>query len=181
MRKLFAILTAAVASVASTPGTLWAQGPPPWPPQAPPAASSLKLFTITLVLGDTQAGTTDKLTPPETRALADLKDFLPYKKYSVLDRVPIIGPNAPHIRLAGLKGKHEFFMRGSNLSPKQTSVETLRLWASVPEEDGRLVIKAPPDLLIDTAFKIDVGETVVVGTSRLDGSQALILLVTAVR
>jgi hypothetical protein len=34
--------------------------------------------------------------------------------------------------------------------------------------------------LIDTSFRMDVGETVVVGTSRLQGSTALIVLLTAV-
>jgi hypothetical protein len=34
---------------------------------------------------------------------------------------------------------------------------------------------------VDTNFKIAPGETVVVGTSRLDGGKALILLVTAVK
>lgn len=35
--------------------------------------------------------------------------------------------------------------------------------------------------IIDRSFTIDVGETVVVGTSRLGGDKALIALVTAVR
>jgi hypothetical protein len=35
--------------------------------------------------------------------------------------------------------------------------------------------------LIRTSFSMDVGETVVVGTSRLDGDKALIVLLTAVR
>lgn len=34
--------------------------------------------------------------------------------------------------------------------------------------------------LIDTSFRMDVGETVVVGTSRLQGDKALIVLLTAV-
>jgi hypothetical protein len=36
------------------------------------------------------------------------------------------------------------------------------------------------DAIIDTSFRMDVGETVVVGTSRLQGDKALIVLVTAV-
>jgi hypothetical protein len=37
-----------------------------------------------------------------------------------------------------------------------------------------------PGRLIDTTFNMDVGETVVVGTSRLQGDKALIVLLTAV-
>ena len=50
----------------------------------------------------------------------------------------------------------------------------LRLWDVQPADPH-----IGPAALIDTSFKIDVGETVVVGTSRLDGGRALILLVTA--
>jgi hypothetical protein len=34
--------------------------------------------------------------------------------------------------------------------------------------------------IIDTSFTMDIGETVVVGTSRLQGDKALIALLTAV-
>ena len=37
-----------------------------------------------------------------------------------------------------------------------------------------------PGAVIDTSFTMDYGETVVVGTSRLQGSKALIVLLTAV-
>jgi hypothetical protein len=37
-----------------------------------------------------------------------------------------------------------------------------------------------PDAVIDTSFNMDIGETVVVGTSRLQGDKALIVLLTAV-
>jgi hypothetical protein len=37
-----------------------------------------------------------------------------------------------------------------------------------------------PRTLIDTNFAMDIGETVVVGTSRLQGDKALIALLTAV-
>ena len=38
----------------------------------------------------------------------------------------------------------------------------------------------PRRAIIDTSFTMDVGETVVVGTSRLKGDKALIALLTAV-
>ena len=39
-----------------------------------------------LVLGDLQAGSTpDNVPPAAKKALADMKDFLPYKSYRLLD------------------------------------------------------------------------------------------------
>jgi hypothetical protein len=182
MRRIVTILTIALAVTALRPYAALAQGTQAPPSQATSATGRLKHFTVTLVLGDPQAGTSDKLTAAETKALADLKDFLPYKKYTALDSVPIIGVNGPWISLQGIDGKHEFYMRSTDLSPRVTQVDMLRLTAALPSQAAALGLKQrSPGLLIDTSFKIEVGETVVVGTSRLDGSQALILLVTAVR
>ena len=53
--------------------------------QATPAAD-LRGFGIVLVLGDVQDGATSDNIPAAARAaLADLKDFLPYRSYRVLD------------------------------------------------------------------------------------------------
>src|SRR5262249_32958098 len=140
--------------------------------------SRLKAFTVTLVLGDTQTGASDSLSPAATKALADLKDFLPYKRYRLLDTLPIIGWGGPNQILRTPEGqKYEFGWRGEDLNEKTTQVDLLRLW----EVPATPTAKGNYNLLIDTAFKIDVGETVVVGTSRLDGQKALILLVSAVR
>jgi hypothetical protein len=47
---------------------------------------------------------------------------------------------------------------------------------------GKLVKEMPPlgRAIIDTSFTMEIGETVVVGTSRLKGDKALIALLTAV-
>jgi hypothetical protein len=43
-------------------------------------------FSVVLVLGDLQGGTTQDNVPPAARkALADMKEFLPYKSYRLLD------------------------------------------------------------------------------------------------
>lgn len=138
-----------------------------------PEDSKLRGFTITLALGEIDGGrSTGAFTPAATKALADLKDFLPYKSYRPLDTVWIIGLNGPHQFLRGPDGqKHEFTMSSAMVSPAVIRVGTLRLWDAIAE--GR------QPLLIDTAFNLSVGETVVVGTSRIDSGRGLILLVTA--
>ena len=59
--------------------------------------SKLRGFIITLVLGDVEGGKTGgTFTQAATKALADLKDFLPYKSYRLLDTVWMLGLNGPH-------------------------------------------------------------------------------------
>ena len=145
------------------------------PGQTP--ASQLPKFVVTLALGDMLTTPNGTFTAEATRALADMKGFLPYKRYALLDTAYLIGLGGPHQQLRGTDGEHEFFMRGVRLSATGFKIDLLRLWGAVPpdkKETGR-------PLLIDTSFMIQAGETVVVGTSRLDGNRALILLVTAVK
>ena len=174
MRRLIATL-AFVFAAPLLVAALAAQGaqPPPATP-TPTKGSGIKKFTITLVLGDTQPGASSGLSAEATKALADLKDFLPYKQYRVMDTLPIIGLGGPWAPMQGPYGKYSFYMRAMDISPRLTQVEMLRLCVA---NDKGVSIGACP---IDTNFKIETGETVVVGTSRLEGTQALILLVTAV-
>ena len=144
--------------------------------------SKLRGFVVTLVLGEAEGGKTGgTFTPAATKALADLKDFLPYKSYRLLDTVWMLGLNGPHQFLRGPDGeKHEFAMRSTLVSATEVKVDMLRLW-DVPQKEWEAMPPGmvPAPLLIDTDFKLTVGETVVVGTSRLDSTRGLILLVTA--
>jgi hypothetical protein len=65
-------------------------------------------------------------------------------------------------------------MRSTLLSPSAVKVDMLRLW-DVASSDP----KHSPEVLIDTNFNLKVGETIVVGTSRIDSDRGFILLVTA--
>jgi hypothetical protein len=138
--------------------------------------SKLRGFAITLALGEIESGrSTGTFTPAATKALADLKDFLPYKSYRPLDTVWIIGLNGPHQFLRGTDGqKHELYMHSTFVSPAAVRVDMLRLWDATASEP-----KSSTPILIDTAFNLNVGETVAVGTSRIDSGRGLILLVTA--
>ena len=53
--------------------------------------AELQGFSMVLVLGDMQAGpAAEGLSPAARKALADMKDFLPYKSYRLLDTVWIL-------------------------------------------------------------------------------------------
>jgi hypothetical protein len=158
---------------------MWAasQQPPQNPNQISLEDSLLRGFTVTLALGEIEGGrSSGTFTPAATKALADLKDFLPYKSYRPLDTVWMLGLNGPHQFLLGQDGqKHEFYMRSTLISPVAIKVDMLRLWDVVPAGSRA----AGPAALIDTSFNLKVGETVAVGTSRIDSNRGLILLVTA--
>jgi len=136
---------------------------------------SLRKFVFTLALGDVQAGTGSTFTPAASKALADLKDFLPYKRYTLLDTIYKIGPDGPSVQMTGMDDfqKYELFTQGAaHSAPNRTSMRVHLRTVAAPER--------PAIFLIDTSFDIALGETVVVGTSRLAGSKALLLLVTSV-
>jgi hypothetical protein len=171
------LLALALSVVALSPVVLTAQGAQRQESQAP-ADSRVRGFLISLVVGDTKGSSLGTLKPAEVRALADLKDFLPYKGYQVVDSTPMIGTNGPNIWLSGpnlVDGEFDFAVRSTQVSPTVVNVEMLQLW-KVTFAEG----KPKRTLMFDTSFKIAAGETVVVGTSRLGHTRGLLLLLTAV-
>lgn len=208
-------------------------------------------FSVSLVLGEMQAsGGSDNVPPAARKALTDVKDFLPYKGYRLLDsqwticcgRSPIItrlrGPedqdyalelnpsNAGggkyyvHFSLWEPRGVGEAAdVSGSSTEARSLGVQRTNLdmrrvalqrqleemkknktedhpeaaqlraeldaldqqIAAGRQEQRRIPTPASPRrAVIDTSFTMDIGETVVVGTSRLKGDKALIALLTAV-
>lgn len=138
--------------------------------------SKLRGFTVSLVLGEIESGrTAGTFSPAAAKALADLKDFLPYKSYRLLDTTWMIGLTSTNQFLRDADGQqHGFFLRSTLISPSAVKVDMLRLWGVASSAP-----KSSPELLIDTSFNLKVGETIVVGTSRIDSDRGLILLVTA--
>jgi hypothetical protein len=201
---------------------------------------------VVLVVADLQASSAaDDVPPAARRALADMKEFLPYKSYKLVDAAWILGQSTgntiTHLRgpeeqdyevaLATSRGEGgrvsvRFMLKDAgiseqavadmaNIAEKQRVVERMeREIASLRQklaearrsnqEDAAKELRAQLDAaerrqrtvssmtqnrfsgragrtVIDTSFTMDVGETVVVGTSRLKAnSKALIALLTAV-
>lgn len=67
-----------------------------------------------------------------------------------------------------------------NLRDRRQGFEGIAARAGRAQTPTVRILKQP-GRVIDTSFTMDVGETVVVGTSRLEGDKALIVLLTAVR
>jgi len=200
-------------------------------------------FSVSLVLGDMQAttGASDNVPAAARKALTDVKDFLPYKAYRLLDSQWTLccGRSAIITRLRGPEdqdyaleltpssaGGGKYYVHFALWEPRAERTETaltartllqqervalerqleelrktngdnhpdvVRLRrrlesldsqsaASRADDDSRrtLTMSLPRRAVIDTSFTMDVGETVVVGTSRLKGEKALIALLTAV-
>lgn len=129
---------------------------------------------VLLAAGGKPDGGTPDLAPGARKALDDLKQFLPYKTYRTLDTawIRINQDDVAQARMAGLLGStYDLVIRFRTGGPegKQLFVEGFGL---AEGKNGNL---------IHTTFAMDVGETVVVGTSSVKGSQeALVALLTAV-
>jgi hypothetical protein len=112
------------------------------------------------------------LPPGAARALRDAGEFLPYKGYVVLDDVRVRAQLSTEARTALQYGEHEYsaVIRADN-EPMQVSV---RLKQLVPAPNGRRELE-----VLSATFNAAMGETVVVGTSKLQGTeQAVVLLLT---
>ena len=251
-----------------------AQTPAPGQP-APPARFESRAvaqgFSVVLVLADLAASSApDDVPPAARRALADMKDFLPYKSYRLLDAAWILGQGSSGT-VTRLRGSDEqeyelrmstspVYARGQEGSSSRAVTSTVGVRFTLSEsvaseaahveavlaeearrsaetsraaqERSNEIPKLEAELraaeqqkneakarelrqalaqarerretlarsrsersaqsvrpsskrfggpVIDTSFNMDIGETVVVGTSRLKGnSRALIALLTAV-
>ena len=142
-------------------------------------------FSLLLLLGETQ-GTAqpDNISAPARKALADIKDFLPYKAYRVLDTQWVAGSDNGNSTgsLRGLDDQnYQFQLRtfSPNAGARPGTAD-----AALARAQFRLLLSRPAgdkvDIVLDNSFNISAGETVVVGTSRVQGDRALVVLLTAV-
>jgi hypothetical protein len=143
-------------------------------------------FSLLLLLGETQgAAPLSNISAPARKALADIKDFLPYKGYRVLDTQWVAGSDTGSSN-GGLRGldnqDYQFQLRTfprNPIAPPGTEDAALaraqfRLWATL--QPG----KSDVTVLLDNSFNIAASETIVVGTSRVQGDRALVVLLSAV-
>jgi hypothetical protein len=210
-------------------------------------------FSVVLVLGDmASVPTPDNVPPAARKALADMRDFLPYKSYRLLDvqwtlccgRAPVVGrlrgpdgrdyeltltasverpklsirfvlddpreledaeavvsPLTDELRrevqrleqqlAATRKAAGERYEVGMGVAPDQDpkvlelqdrlADMNIKLAAARQRKPAASSPKASRRAVMDASFRMDVGETVVVGTSRVKGGdKALIALLTAV-
>jgi hypothetical protein len=116
------------------------------------------------------------LSPRAEKALGDVRDFLPYKSYRVLDSAWIHTDGRAETRLSGVQGQDLYLDlrlgsagRGDE---REIHVDRFRLLAFTGPNSTKE--------LLTSSFGIRRGETIVVGTSKLDGpDKALVVLLSA--
>jgi len=182
--------TMQIAIVAAALATSAALAQEPGASTSPvPAQESRRLqgFSLLLLLGETQgAAQPESISAPARKALADIKDFLPYKAYRVLDTQWVAGSDngSSSGNLRGLDDQnYQFQLR---TFPRNPAANPGSPGAALTRAQFRLVFsrqagdKVDTTIVLDNSFNITAGETVVVGTSRVQGERALVVLLTAV-
>lgn len=146
-------------------------------------------YVVLLAASPKPSGTPANLSPAANKALQDLQGFLPYRGYQVLDTALLRGTREMTGRLVGPDGVgyrlELWFQQPGGPESKSLYVQSFQFAEEGPvpvgkaKADGRRDAR-PPRQLIRTSFTTQKGETLVVGTSRLDvGDDALVLLLTA--
>jgi hypothetical protein len=194
------------------------------------AQSTQRGFSVVLLLGETQStGGGDGLPPAPAlrKALSDVRDFLPYKSYRVLDTQWLRGgstrmkgpddqeydvdlaadqimPNPFHPKEgmlnvvfhlqevgAAANSSEEY---GRSIQAAELEKQRASMLAQMPSAQGAMVQEMKARLervekqirlakarkLIDSRFEMAIGETVVVGTSKIGGDKGLVVLLTSV-
>ncbi|HVG53474.1 MAG TPA: hypothetical protein VM846_03565 [Vicinamibacterales bacterium] len=151
-------------------------------------------FRVVLIVSSTIAEPPVENIPAEARkALEDMKGFLPFKSYRLFGTAEMqlnARGDAKSVRITG--GDNQTFLISivqdavplSSNSPRPIADARLSLTfilrdvselsPSVPT--GRTLFEGPS---INTLVTMDVGETIVVGTSRVKGSRGMLALLTA--
>lgn len=145
-------------------------------------------FQITLLAaGDRQSAGGSEMAPAVRKAVDDLRELVPYEGYEVLDtlwlrgtpgnfmRGRLVGRNGVghevmlRFRVLGGPGSRDLFVDGFSLNEES---------ARIPVPDGGT---RGPRRVLDTSFNLMNGQTIVIGTSLLDGGEeSLVVLMTAV-
>ena len=149
-------------------------------------------FSVLLLVGETQAAAPpENISAPARKALADIKDFLPYKSYRALDTVWVAGTDRGNSS-GGFRTENGIYDFELNTFPKDLGAKagtadaalgrakfTLHLRRPNPEPPETFRASAAADRA-QQLIRHHRGDTVVVGTSRLQGDTALVILLTAV-
>lgn len=212
--RVFAALTCVLFVMTAIASAQQPKGSP-----NPLASPTVHGFNVVLVLGDLQ-GTTkfDNMPEAAKKALADMRDFLPYKSYRLLDTQWILCCGSTkvgagisgrlrgvsqalgseeqeypfNVTLAGVNGQQlsvRFVMTDGGGSKKNTTPKPqpdltdgdIKREKELQKALDELTRSGTKAAIIDSTFSMDIGETVVIGTSSLKGDKALIALLTAAR
>ena len=113
-----------------------------------------------------------ELPPTVAKALKDASLFLPYTYYEMTDQVSLRGAGVNQtIRLSGWDS-HQYQL-GLSTHPSTTSPDLVAVRVSLVETTGPVSSD-----VMTTEYSARVGETVVVGTTKVKSDVSLVLLLT---
>ncbi len=157
------------------------------------AAPLTQSFQLLLLAASVRPATGGPEIPEGVRkALTDLRSFLPYKGYQLLDSswLRATQDKPTEARIVGREGAgYNLRLRFRTTASEELFVDAFELSeepgvprpASDASKDSPARAPHAPRDLITTSFSLKRGETIVVGTSKIDGSdEALVVLLTAV-
>ncbi len=137
-------------------------------------------FRATLLVASREGGKGSTLPEGIRKVVDDLKSFLPYASYRILDTVTITTSRGGSVKAMGPDGLPvdvRIFMNAQVGEQLEISGFEVQALGSTPSADGRAMGRK----LIESTFSMRIGESLVVGTSALDGGQeALVVVLTAV-
>ena len=128
---------------------------------------------VLLLAKNTPGAMPTELPGGVAKALKEASELLPFKSYQVQDQAWLRSNGAPihKIHLLGpLSRDYELFLELKNREAQKVSVAVSLTYTSV-ETKGQTEV-------LSTEFSARLGETVVVGTSRVKGDESLVLLIT---
>jgi hypothetical protein len=168
--------------------------------QALAALAGAQRFRVVLIVSSTMAEPPVDNVPADARkALEDMKAFLPFKSYRLFGTGEVDARRGESAALRISGGDNQTFeitiardaptlVNGNGASrstpdPRLSLSFMLRDVSGITLRDARGTSPGPPLVVsepsINTLVAMDVGETIVVGTSRVRGSRGLLALLTA--
>jgi hypothetical protein len=145
-------------------------------PQAPEISTETHLFQIVVLIGSKEVARPSTDVPANAqKALDDIGQFLPYKSYRMVDTSLIRSAAQGQGLMAG-PDNHDYRVQLRYSKGRKTGKIFVESFELVDLNRGSNA------LLIGTSFEVDLRETIVVGSSKLNGGdEALIVLFTAVQ
>lgn len=146
------------------------------------------MFHIALIIAENEAAQAAPQSLPKgvEKALADIRDFLPYRSYRIIDSALLRANGSGEATLKGPNGDR-YSARLSFEDPTgkgsflidQFALTRLQQPSPNAKPLARNVAPLPPEQPLVSSFRISRGETVVVGSSSLGAGQALVVVLTA--
>ena len=188
IRRLLIIAAFVLFPLAAFAADLDEATPPPPAPTGGASTVRNQLFQVILLRAAVN-GPEEIVGIPKNaeKAIRDVKDFLPFKSYRLLDStlIRVDDQIGGKVRVDGIPPQQY----DVSVAWRPVSANRLSIWnfsvmpvrqirpGAVPLPRG--VAPEADRPVIETAFAVDLGETIVVGSSKLGGDEALVVLFTA--